>query len=316
MKNIARYCVFAALFSGVCLAQSEIPASFTETTSYSDLWQKGVVAIVAAIFGFLGNYVLAHIKAKKESHKEISYDISVRKGLVTDGEKISDKVKILYDGKLAENLYHVEINVKNSGNTVVKNEQLRFNFGSGTRVVDNYFDPEPERELGVKENPDQGLQEFERQYLISHLERARDVQFRFIISGKIEPKISIHDFNESGDVSFIPRLYAGEENNRYHVVSFLRLLLLYYIVPPVFYLVPIGDISESAASVLRLGLLIFMVPHITKVISIVSDALLRFVDAKDKESNRINVSAGDASTFYINGASINNEAKKSDLNQN
>lgn len=58
MKNTARYHFLVVLIPGVCVAQSVGQAITPETSSYADLWQKGAVAIVSAILGFLGNYLL------------------------------------------------------------------------------------------------------------------------------------------------------------------------------------------------------------------------------------------------------------------
>lgn len=249
----------------------------------ADFWEKVTIALVAAVFGFTANYVLAQVKARKEPRKQLSYDSEVRKGLVTVEEKISEKIKVLYGGQEIRNLFHVACNLQNSGNTVVKNQYVRFDFGGDTTVVDEYVDPPPEPEVGVQTAPIANLAANEKRFLISHLEKEQRVGFRFIISADTAPKLALHPYNEEGNVEFLPRAVTVEADEMYHVSSFLRLVILFWILPPTLYVIPFG-LGSDAAGLVRLGIIAVMLPHLKPFVSVVSHLVANLAMRRSIES--------------------------------
>lgn len=257
-------------------------STLSPTGPYADFLQKSGIALVSAFFGFLGNFILNQIKARNEPKKELSYEKIISKGFVADNKKIDDKVKIFYDNEETDGLYYVEFNLQNSGTSVVKKQQIRFDFGVGNSIIDSYFEPEPERELGVKRVEDSQILLNERTFSIAHLERDRDVRFRFIIDGKAEPTLTIHPFNDEGNVSVVPGRVVTEANDRYHVMSILRLFVLFNLIPPIFYIMP-GGIGELAAGLIRFGLVLLMIPHLKVFVATIGGILLHFAAPSSHE---------------------------------
>ncbi len=150
---LVRVLLIAGILYPLCgIASEALPtqSSFFE----QEFWEKVTVALVSAVLAFIGSFILLQFQKRRESKKMLSYDTFIRKGLVEVEEDVKEKVKVLYEGNEIKDLYHVACNVQNTGNTVVTNQYLRFEFSVGTSIVDKYYDPEPERELAVEESTD------------------------------------------------------------------------------------------------------------------------------------------------------------------
>ena len=231
----------------------------SDTFLSKDFWVKITIAVVSAALAFIGSYVLAQLKRRQEPKKQLSYDVSIRKGLFEIGSEIKDNVQVLYKNQVIEGLYHVACNVENTGNTVIKNQFIRFEFSQESRLLDCFLDPIPEKEIGVQEVENLSSGDSGKRYLIKHVERSQKVGFRFIVTAPSNVTLTLHPFNEEGGVDFVPRSISKIQEENFYIVRFITLYLIYELVPPVLLIIPF-ELGRLAAALVRFGILIVIFP--------------------------------------------------------
>jgi len=249
------------------------------THGLTSLEEKAIIAVVSAVLSLIGGYILLQIKERREAHKRLLYDLDVRKVVAVD-DVIAKDIGITYKNSPANQLSFVSCQVQNSGNRVVKQQSLRFDFGEAATVVDAYLDPQPPTEYGVDEVFDPALPKSERKFTIKHLEREQSVGFRFVVSGTLESEVRIHPFNEEGDVDVLPGTIAKARDDRVALERFIVLFLLGMIIPPIFYRVP-DQFIRLGSSLISLLIALALLPLIrptARVISIAISALARRVN--------------------------------------
>ncbi len=239
------------------------------------------IAAVGAVLAFLFSFLLSQITERRKPRKQLSYDLEVEKGLVKIEKNIEKKVKTFYNNKEIGSLFHVICDIKNTGNKVIKNEFIRFEFPQGTELIDFYYDPKPERELDVSEVADPELQSNEKKFKIGHFEHGQKVGLRFILSGNVDIEPRIHSFNEEGDVEFIPRSISKALDERLQVTRFIHLYLLFIIVPSIFGIFGGGGLGSIAAGIARLAILISMIPVLKPTSIVIADAIMRLARPRD-----------------------------------
>lgn len=195
------------------------------------LENRYALAIFTAGCGFVFALILERIKAKRAPRKAISWDATIEKAPRLNDKDETSKVGISYDGRLVKDLVQIYVRFENTGNTVLKNEYIRFRFPTRARILEVELDPFPERELGVTEVRDPDLSGIEKRYKISHLEAGQSVRFRVVSDGGAWLGWSdIHPFNEEGDVLFqrrdVARAKADEDEVEPFIWSSVLLLLL------------------------------------------------------------------------------------------
>lgn len=248
-----------------------------------DFWIKVTIALVSAILAFIGSYVLALQKQRKEPQKQLSYDTTIRKGLVEIESDIRDKVQVLYKNQKIEDLYHIACNIENTGNTVIKNQYIRFDLPADSNIVDYFFEPVPEREIGAQET-DEGLNLNEKRYLIKHIERGQRVGFRFLLTSSKSVSIYLHPFNEEGNVAFVPRTISKAQDERYFVSRFVYLYFLYILIPPALYILP-RDLGSMAAGLVRGAIVVAILPSVKPVANIIINIISRLSTSKAVEQS-------------------------------
>lgn len=171
----------------------------------------------------------------------------------------------------------MKLEVENTGNSVVKSEEIRFEFSQGSRIIDFYFDPQPHPEMKVEKLDDSGLKDCEKKCRIGHIERNQALGVRFIFSSDSEIKLIPHPYNENGDVEFSSRSATKILNERDQVAKFLSLLIMYFVIPPVFSLFDPSPLVENMAGVARLVILLslfrFIVPFSKVIAELISTRL-------------------------------------------
>ena len=270
------------LFAVVSLAGSDpqgIGSSSTEATSLLGLslsiWEKIIVAVVSAMLSFLGAMLLERYKKKREPRKLISYEKILHKGIVAVDDEIRGKTAVLYRDTELKDPYRLCFKFENSGNSLIKGQYIRFKFPDGCNVVDTYLAPMPEPELGFEEIKDPTLGTQEKKFKISHFEIGRSVNLRFVLSGSLDKDVEMHPFNEEGGVTIIERTAAQALTDSDKLTRFLWLVFLLWILPKLFYIIPIIKIADLGAGILRLGIAIFLLPLLNPVVRIIADRFIR-----------------------------------------
>jgi hypothetical protein len=285
------------LFLTACTTPKSI-----SNASYTDLWSKIGIAVVSAFLSFLASFAIWQIKKRNEPQKQLSYAIEIIRGLVKIEEKVKEKVSVLYNGQDAKNLYRIACDVRNTGNTVVKNQYIRFEFPEGVEIIDSYCEPEPEREIGMEESIEEDLLSHEKRFRICHLERDQQVCFRFILSSEKDVDVKLHPYNEEGNVEFVPKSISRTASDTALVTRFIFLCILYLIIPPVLNLLPsyLGMISSV---IVRLGITSFILPYVKPFAEHLSNIVLSLSNPKTFESE-VSLREVNAEEIYINTESL------------
>ncbi|MFF6784937.1 hypothetical protein [Streptomyces sp. NPDC012510] len=120
----------------------------------TEFQQNLLVAVVGAVIGVLGTVTIERVKLRREPTKRLSWDAKVHNAMVSTDERIRRLLRLSYNGHSIEGLSSVEFRVENTGNRVVKDEQLRFSFPPGAQIIEAVLTSEPEREMGVARRPE------------------------------------------------------------------------------------------------------------------------------------------------------------------
>lgn len=138
----------------------------------------------------------------------------------------------------------------------------------------------------------------ERRIILSHLERDSVVAVRFVVMspGSVQPKL--HPFNESGGVEFVPRELAAEANDLGILTYFIRLWLLFVIVPPLLYAIP-SALGSLGAGLVRLVLVIGMLPRLKRVSKSIAKILSRWANAPFTYGTQVQIGSLSTETFTV-----------------
>jgi hypothetical protein len=297
--SVPRFATFAVTLWSPLVIASEAASTDSLFGLGKDFWEKAVIAVVGAVLGFIGNFALALMKKRSDPRKQISFDLQTQPRLVAVEERIQRKVKILYNESEVRDIYSAACNVENTGNTVVKKQVIRFAFPLESQILETFFDPSPERELGVEIANLSELRNNEVSYQVAHLEAGQKVGFRFVIAGSYgEP--TLHPFNEEGDVKFLPRAVSVAADHTRRSREFLLFLIMSLLIPQVFYIFPY-ELGSMAAAAVRLGFLIVLLPRLGSFVHIIAQVLNRLALPHPPD---VSVSIrGDASNLIVNSSS-------------
>lgn len=228
----------------------------------------------------------------------------IENGLVKIEKNIREKVKVLYNSEEIENLYNISFNLENTGTTVIKAQEIRFEFPQEARILDFSFEPEPEQEMKA-EKIESGLRSFEKKCKIGQIERGQSLGIRFTATSKSEiQEVKLHPYNESGDIEFTSRLVTKALSNRDQIARFLSLYIFYLVVPPIFYLLPFG-LGEMMAGFTRFILLLSLFRLIVPFSEILADIVFKLI-AKNEEGSFFNI-YGNVSNAVFGGKNIDYE---------
>jgi len=279
--------IFFASASSITFAQTISPQN-SPISAFLDktFLQNVAVTVLSAVLAFLGGYALANISKKSGSGKRLSYSLGIETGLVNIEKNIKQKVKVLYENKEIINLSNIRFDIENAGNSVIKSQEIRFEFSPESRILDFYFDPQPLPEMKVEQVRDPGLRDFERKCKIGHIEKGQKLGMRFIVTSDSEVKLTPHPYNESGDVEFLSRSTTKTLSQREQVAKFLTLLIMYFVIPPVFSLFSLSPFSESIAGVVRLVILLVLFRFIVPFSEVIAELISTWLNPeyKDRQS--------------------------------
>jgi hypothetical protein len=235
---------------------------------WSSVWSSAyTLAAFTAIFGFVFAVILQRIQDRRTPRKAISWDAEVeRPARLKEGERA--RIGISYNGTRVENLFQVKIRIENSGNTVVKNEYLRFKMPEGARLLEMSPYPVPEQELRVEEVDVPALDPTQRRYKIGHLEAGQSVGFLIVTDGGAWPTwTDIHPHNDEGGVRFEQRDIARAKEDAESVQPFIRNVSAFLLLTILVFITPTPASWALSGLALIPGTYIFTAaPRIMRVI--------------------------------------------------
>jgi hypothetical protein len=245
---------------------------------------KVVLPFATAVLGFVSSYVLELFRRKREIHKQISWNVETEQGMVSVSPSIQERVRVLYQGNHVDNLHAFRFVVTNSGNRVVKDQHIRFEFKRGVVVLDDELDPKPPREIGALRIFDPALEQNEIQYKIEHLERRQQVNFLFLVAGTEIEIPALHPYNKEGDVDFVQRDSERVRADSEHVRPFLSILLAFIVLPPMvrgIWSFQEDLLGELISVVIRAGLAVAALPHIPAITRLAQRIIANSVEKRN-----------------------------------
>lgn len=270
-----------------------------------------VVAVLSAILGFASAYVIYQIQRRREPRKQLSWELHSEEAQLEVSSEIKERVGVLYRDTRVQNLTAVTCAVSNTGNRAVKNEQVRFNFGDQTQVLEHSLYPTPEPELGVVKVDDHGLTSLDFVYRIGQLEVDEQVRFLFVLSSQ-NPITSPapHAKNDEGDVQFIRRGTERIVADQEHLRPFFVTLFAFLVVPLI--LSPLSDafgfdFGGAVLAVVRIILLIPLLPHLAPVARLAEQLVVHYLSPDNtRDTTGNSVFGGEFNGAVLQGRDFSN----------
>jgi hypothetical protein len=257
-----------------------------------------LLAAIGVVLGFASALLVDQLKARREPRKQLSWDAVEELGMVSIRPAVRERVKVLYRGHPVSDLFALKCRISNTGNRVVKDHQVRFQFPDNCSVLDAYAEPEPARELQFSELDGEGLSPVERLYHIGHLEKNQEVIFQFILTGPSIHGWAVYSFNAEGDVAFQRRGAATIRQDQAHIRPFLFWLLLLLIVPPIFTGFWFGELGDLAATGAALALLLLLIPHVSPFVRVIAQMIEKYLEPNEPSLPTVQV-GGDAKPNFV-----------------
>ncbi|UDM05518.1 hypothetical protein [Streptomyces longhuiensis] len=257
----------------------------------SEFQQNLVVAFVGIIGGVLGTIAVERFKLRREPTKRLSWDAEIHNAMLSTDENLRRQLQLNFNGHPIAGLSSVDFRVENTGNRVVKDQYLRFDFPVG-QLVEAAITSGPEREMGVVRCQDREQGPGEAVFAIGHLERGQAVSLRLSVSVRDLGNWRVVAHNDEGDVEFHERAAARRQADQEHVPTLFALTFLLFSAPPLAAL--LGDLGRIIAVVLGTALLLSIVPHLAPAGRALRDFLTRPEPKPGVHINRV-----DSSTFSI-----------------
>jgi hypothetical protein len=207
--------------------------NLASNSSSSSIGGDAIIAVLAAILGFVSAYAINQIQRRQEPRKQLSWELHSEQAQLQVSSEIEERVSVLYRDTRVKNLTAVSCTILNTGNRSVKNEQIRFNFGDRTNALEHSLYPPPEPELGAVQVDNHGLTDRDFVYRIGQLEVGEQVGFLFVLASQ-DPIVSPappHATNEEGDVKFIRRGIERIVADQEHLRPFLLALFAFIVIP-------------------------------------------------------------------------------------
>ncbi|MEU8999019.1 hypothetical protein AB0C95_30065 [Streptomyces caniferus] len=288
---------------------SMIIAFAAGSSSLTDIQQKLIVGLASAFVGVFGTLLVHFLKSRQEPRRKVAYDAATEPGLGGIDPKLRDKLRISYGGTHVEDLHSAHYRIANSGNSVIKNQRVRFSIPADVKLLEFILAPEPEPEMKVERSPESSGSQII--YTIGHLERGEEVSFGLVLDGKNATQWRAKTSNEEGDVDVEKRGVQRNIEDRAHVVPFLTSTFLFLFVPPaVSGFVLQEALGHALASLIRATFLVFCIIHLLPTLRLVRETFFSGGKAAQHEHNI----GGDAYIFndtaFHGGVTWNNEARQ------
>jgi hypothetical protein len=252
------------------MAIAGYPLSLKHANSTNTLPTQLLLLVAGAVLGIIGSYITARLNARHDPRKQLSWDAHTERGLVAVGSRIRNNVSVSYKGEQIGDLVAVKCRIANTGNQVVKDEQIRFAFAEQTKILEAAFASSPEPELKCSLVDPDAAKPLDRSFVLGHMEAGQEVELEFILSGPRAEDWGIHAFSEEGNVSLRQRDVNRIKAEQEHVVPFsiiaIAIASISLIAPSVEATgIFIFNALWGVVLLIQLGLLIALAPHLLPV---------------------------------------------------
>lgn len=143
--------------------------------------------------------------------------------------------------------------------------------------------------MKVEKITDSSIREFERKCRIGHIEREQKLGVRFVVTSDSEIDLKLHSYNENGDVKFESKTMTKTLSEREQVAKFLSLIVMYFIIPPVFSLFSVSILSESIAGLVRLVLLLALFRFIVPFSEVIAELISKWLNFEQKDNLHVSL---------------------------
>lgn len=251
MSGFSRITFYAVLFwlqISESLAQASPSAEDFSNTTFG----KVMIAVVSAFLSLVVGYLLLYLKEKREPAKRISYNAEFRKGMIGVEERISKDIRFMYKGMPVDKISYVRCDVANTGSSVIRKEQLRFEYAKGTEILDYEIEPTPPKEAGLALVDSANDLPNEKSFTIAQFDRSQLLTFNFVLQGESTGSIKIFGKNEEEDVEIVAKEISSAADETKILERFIFMFLLTLFVPHVLLGIPdvlfgrilVGDVVD------------------------------------------------------------------------
>ncbi|GAB7033233.1 hypothetical protein AB0G35_37035 [Streptomyces sp. NPDC021749] len=240
------------------------------SSGLTEVQEKLVVGLASAFVGVFGTLLVHFLASRQKPRKRVSWDSVTEPGLGSIDPQLGAKLRISYNGNHVNHLYSARYRLTNSGNTVIKNQRVRFEIPAGVKVLELAPAPQPEPELEVERSPESSGSRIV--YTIGQLERGEEVGFSLVLDGHSAPQWRAKTSNAEGGVDVQKRDSQRNVEDRAHVIPFLASVFFLLAIPPVVSgLVFYGKLGGVLASVVRIAFLLFSLLHLFPTLRLLRD---------------------------------------------
>jgi hypothetical protein len=272
-------------------------------SSSSDTASKVAFAVGSAIIGAACSYVVALLLARRNPHKQLSWEATTDRSMLSVSSEIRDNVSIRYKSEDVSNLVAIKCRVINTGNTVIEDDQLRFAFPNGTKILEADFSPQPERELRASKVDLPDLKETECIFFIGQLGAGQEVSFELMATGLRSEEWGLHQ--SKGDVEFRQRDANRIKDEQEHIRPVVIITAFFVITSALIQAVEATDffLNQFVASIgvlIDLALAISLTPHILPIARIIQRLVTRWLMRPDPTTS-VSIQGDDARVVASSG---------------
>ena len=263
----------------------------------SDLSEKLLVALFSALMTAVIGYWLYRLNKKKDERRTITYTAKIDQSLRPFEGKLA-AAEVRFRGKIVRNLHTARCVLTNSGNRVVRQQELRFFFGDDAEVLEFAPDATPEREWGYEAWPVGGDDPASVRIKLIYFPPGASITLGFVVAAE-DPVLVLHSRNDESDVVVVEKSSQVATSEREAVRQFVFWGMIYLLLPPLFRLPLSGPFGDLAAWAVRLAVIGFIAPTVAPLAGIVGRLLVR---ERDAPGVNVSVQGSTVDKIYIDQA--------------
>jgi hypothetical protein len=175
----------------------------------ADTTGKFLIPLAAAGLGFLANLLLDSLRRRREPRRQLAYSwVETPITLPIRDDAVAPRLQLTYAGRAVSELHTVTYQIRNSGNLLLKEQYLRFEFADGLRILDSGFVRPPAPELQseahvtspvVLPQPATALGHFK----LGHLNPRDEVVLFLLVEGQPYEAPNVHLYNAESEVEIV-----------------------------------------------------------------------------------------------------------------